>query len=151
MVGDGAISKTIHLRFSDFTDGLSTTIHIAESAGKPYVYQGGIRIGPPPAYWTNGGAWSRPASEVGLFSGSSYTGTVIPGPCPFNCTNGQPLYAYPDPYYGVDGFGQFYSFHTGGMNALFADGSVHFLAQAIDIRTFAALLTRAGGEVAENY
>jgi prepilin-type processing-associated H-X9-DG protein len=40
-----------------------------------------------------------------------------------------------------------YSFHPGGANFLFADGSVHFLPAAIDIRMLAALATRAGGEV----
>ena len=35
----------------------------------------------------------------------------------------------------------------GGANAVFADGSVHFLKAGIDIRVFARLVTRAGGEV----
>ena len=39
-----------------------------------------------------------------------------------------------------------YSFHPGGANVVLADGSVRFLA-AIDIRVFARLVTRAGGEV----
>jgi prepilin-type processing-associated H-X9-DG protein len=40
-----------------------------------------------------------------------------------------------------------YSFHPGGANAVFADGSVHFLNAGMSIRTLAALVTRAGGEV----
>jgi hypothetical protein len=40
-----------------------------------------------------------------------------------------------------------YSFHAGGAFAAFADGSVHFLSASIDIRTVAALVTRAGGDV----
>ena len=40
-----------------------------------------------------------------------------------------------------------YSFHPGGANAVFADGSVHFLKASMDIRIFARLVTRAGGEV----
>ena len=40
-----------------------------------------------------------------------------------------------------------YSFHPGGANVVFADGSVHFLKATIDIRVFAGLVTRAGGEV----
>jgi hypothetical protein len=32
------------------------------------------------------------------------------------------------------------------MNALFVDGSVQFLRQSMDIRVFAALVTRDGGE-----
>jgi len=34
----------------------------------------------------------------------------------------------------------------GGFNAVFMDGSVHFLAQSIDIETLRALLTIDGGE-----
>jgi hypothetical protein len=33
------------------------------------------------------------------------------------------------------------------MNAVFADGSVRFIRDSISIRTYAALITRAGGEV----
>ena len=33
------------------------------------------------------------------------------------------------------------------MNALLVDGSVHFISQGIDIRNFARLITRNGGEV----
>jgi prepilin-type processing-associated H-X9-DG protein len=40
-----------------------------------------------------------------------------------------------------------YSFHTGGANAVFADGSVHFLKAGMSIRVLAGLATRAGGEV----
>jgi prepilin-type processing-associated H-X9-DG protein len=33
-----------------------------------------------------------------------------------------------------------------GFNAAFCDGSVHFLSAGIDLKTLAALFTRAGGE-----
>ena len=38
------------------------------------------------------------------------------------------------------------SFHPGGVHALLADGSVHFIRETIDAKTLAALCTRAGGE-----
>ena len=38
--------------------------------------------------------------------------------------------------------------HPGGFNALFADGSVRFIKNSIDLHVFKALITRAGGEVA---
>jgi prepilin-type processing-associated H-X9-DG protein len=44
-----------------------------------------------------------------------------------------------------------YSFHPGGANAVFGDGSVHFIQQSIDIRTVAKLITRAGAEVASDF
>jgi prepilin-type N-terminal cleavage/methylation domain-containing protein/prepilin-type processing-associated H-X9-DG protein len=39
------------------------------------------------------------------------------------------------------------SFHPGGVNTMMADGSVRFLKNSINIRTWWALGTRAGGEV----
>jgi prepilin-type processing-associated H-X9-DG protein len=41
----------------------------------------------------------------------------------------------------------FSSLHTGGLNMSFADGSVHFIANSIDRRTWRALASRASGEV----
>ena len=64
--------------------------------------------------------------------GSSYDGATMPGPCAINCTNDHEVY----------------SFHPGGANAVFVDGSVHFLSARMDMRGFARLATRAGGEVA---
>ena len=39
------------------------------------------------------------------------------------------------------------SWHPGGANVLFGDGSVHFFKNSIDSSTWAAVATRAGGEV----
>jgi prepilin-type N-terminal cleavage/methylation domain-containing protein/prepilin-type processing-associated H-X9-DG protein len=39
------------------------------------------------------------------------------------------------------------SYHPGGVNVLFADGSVHFLKNSIHVRSWRALGTIAGGEV----
>jgi prepilin-type N-terminal cleavage/methylation domain-containing protein/prepilin-type processing-associated H-X9-DG protein len=41
----------------------------------------------------------------------------------------------------------FKSMHTGGANFVFADGSVHFLAQSIDMRTYQLLGCRNDGQV----
>jgi prepilin-type N-terminal cleavage/methylation domain-containing protein/prepilin-type processing-associated H-X9-DG protein len=41
----------------------------------------------------------------------------------------------------------FSSMHTGGLNMSFADGSVHFIANNIERRTWRAMATRRGGEV----
>jgi prepilin-type N-terminal cleavage/methylation domain-containing protein/prepilin-type processing-associated H-X9-DG protein len=43
------------------------------------------------------------------------------------------------------------SYHTGGVNLLFADGSVHFVSDSVDIQTWRALGTIAGGEVLGEY
>ena len=74
-----------------------------------------------------GGPWAL----RGLIWGNPPDAEEPPWPCAINCSNHQ----------------QIYSFHPGGANAVFADGSVHFLQEGISIRVLAALVTRAGGEV----
>ena len=41
--------------------------------------------------------------------------------------------------------------HSGGVNVLFCDGSVHFIADAVNPATWQALGSRAGGEVLGDY
>lgn len=43
------------------------------------------------------------------------------------------------------------SYHPGGVNVCLCDGSVRFVANTIDVTTWHALWTRAGGEVAAGY
>jgi prepilin-type processing-associated H-X9-DG protein len=45
--------------------------------------------------------------------------------------------------------GDIYSFHTGGANIGFADGSVRFVRESISIVTLAALVTKGSGEIAD--
>jgi prepilin-type N-terminal cleavage/methylation domain-containing protein/prepilin-type processing-associated H-X9-DG protein len=145
--GPGAMPKNEpRPRLADITDGTSNTILVAESAGRPNLWRAGQLVGVPPAIRVNGGGWTRAATAFSI-EGSSADGTIFPGPCAVNCTNGEDVTTYPDPYYGRDGSGAVYAFHTSGANALFGDGSVHFLQQSISIRTLAALVTRSGGEV----
>ncbi len=144
----GAVSKTTKLRFADFTDGLSNTLHITESAGRPNLYrQGKLVLTASGNDRVNGGGWCRPASELNVLRGASSDGSVIPGPAAINATNGAVLGVYPHPFSNVDGTGQIYSFHSGGANALIGDGSVRFIKQTINIRTLASLVTRDAGEV----
>ena len=56
---------------------------------------------------------------------------VAPGPCAINCSN------FRDPY----------SFHSGGANAVFGDGSVHFLSETMPLYVLATMFTRNAGEV----
>jgi prepilin-type N-terminal cleavage/methylation domain-containing protein/prepilin-type processing-associated H-X9-DG protein len=151
--GLGFLARNTRPRFADVTDGTSTTILLAESAGRPSLYQQGRIIGN--AYDTvspvrvNGGGWARSASDFDL-KGCTSDGTTFPGPCAINCTNGKNVgNTYPDPVYGSNGTGETYAFHTGGANILFGDGAVHFLSATTDIITYAALVTRAGEETVE--
>ncbi len=114
-------------RLLDLTDGTSTTLLLAEDAGRPKLWQGS-QAGPDQAI--EGGPWDHYKGPV-ILAGSTPDGKTAPGSCALNCTNDHEIYA----------------FHTGGANAAFADGHVQFLTAGLSIRTLAALITRAGGEV----
>jgi len=43
------------------------------------------------------------------------------------------------------------SYHPGGVQVLFCDGSVRFLSETIDTSVLEAMITKAGGEVVGNY
>ena len=148
-VDNGGLSKSTKLNFASYTDGLSNTILLVESAGRPNIYRNGKLIATASGTTRiNGGGWCRPASELNLLQGSTADGLTFPGPNAINVTNGEVLNTYPHPFYNTDGTGQIYAFHSGGTNALFGDGSVRFLRQSIGIRTLAALVSRNGGEAA---
>jgi prepilin-type processing-associated H-X9-DG protein len=146
----GMLPKNVKSRLADVLDGLSNTIAFAESAGRPYVYRKGGK-----QFTTsllkqrvNAGGWCRPASDFSV-DGSSLDGSVIPGPCPLNCTNGEDIggQTFPYTYYGSEGTGEAYAFHPGGAHFLLGDGSVKFLKESTTMRVFANLVTRAGSEI----
>jgi prepilin-type N-terminal cleavage/methylation domain-containing protein/prepilin-type processing-associated H-X9-DG protein len=109
-------------------DGTSNTIMLAEDAGRPQLWRDGRPISGQPDVL--GGPWEAFFSGF-VVRGSDSEGISSPGSCAINCTNNLEIYG----------------FHPGGANAVFADGSVHFLHAKSSIRVLAALVTRAGGEV----
>jgi prepilin-type N-terminal cleavage/methylation domain-containing protein len=144
--GLGAMPKKAQPLLDHIQDGLSNTLLLVESAGRPQVWRRGNTFEAPPATRTLGGAWASPLSDISLI-GSDHEGIVTPGKFAINRTNGEPAgNVYPHPQYGTDGTGQIYSFHSSCMNAAFADGSVHTLDEEIDIRVLAKFVTRAGHE-----
>jgi len=123
---DGAFAANRTRSVHEFPDGTSNTILVAECAGRPQLWRAGRKV---PNAWLSGGPW---ASRNLLWTrGASSDGSAFYGPCAINCTNDRAVY----------------SFHPGGANVVFADGHVRFLKASIDIRVFARLVTRAGGEV----
>ena len=146
----GLLPKNVKSRLADALDGLSNTVAFAESAGRPYVVRRGGRdlSAATTTVRVNGGGWCRPGSDFSI-DGSSQDGSVIPGPCPINCTNGENIGSatFPYPYYGSEGTGEVFGYHPGGANFLFGDGSVKFLKESVSMRVFASVITRAGAEV----
>ncbi|MFN0053538.1 MAG: DUF1559 domain-containing protein [Planctomycetales bacterium] len=118
-----------HSRMADILDGATTTLLIAEDAGRPVWYIRGQTAGTglvPP-----GAGWADDEQDFFMHGARQDTLATPPGPCAINCHND----------------GEFYSFHTGVANALFADGHAKFLSASTDIRVVARLITPRGQEV----
>ena len=111
---------------ADIPDGTANTVLIAECAGRPRLWQGRT---PVPDLVLNGGPWA--SRNLLWCRGATPDGSAYFGTCAVNCTNNREVY----------------SFHAGGANVVFADGSVHYLRAGVSIRVFAGLVTRDGGEV----
>jgi prepilin-type N-terminal cleavage/methylation domain-containing protein/prepilin-type processing-associated H-X9-DG protein len=75
----------------------------------------------------------------GIVEMQSYTHTVPPNYKGYDCGN----YSITAAHIAAR------SFHTGGVNVCFADGSVHFISDGINFVTWQALGTRSGGEVVD--
>jgi prepilin-type N-terminal cleavage/methylation domain-containing protein/prepilin-type processing-associated H-X9-DG protein len=129
-----------HVTIAAILDGTSNTVMVGEMAARPvgydhnrqiYVQNGGLVDGVINPVSGGGGAWADPFSYAHL-NGSMANGIRgFPGTCVINCTTNNEIY----------------SFHPGGANLLFADGSVHFLKETINPFTMVALVTRAMGEI----
>ncbi len=150
-------------KFKDVRDGLSNTIAIAESAGRPGVWRKGQQWGSLPGDRVNAGGWARPASDIMIY-GEKADGSDLLGTVAINATNGRdigpndPLYAgasYPytvAPYaFGVHGTSSPYAFHAGGAQFTFGDGSVRSISASVNFNVFLSLVTPAGGEVVGDY
>jgi prepilin-type N-terminal cleavage/methylation domain-containing protein/prepilin-type processing-associated H-X9-DG protein len=127
------------------TDGTSNTILLAEGAGRPQIWQNGKLattlptgkvandVGTTTDPWRDvwGGGWADASAAGFKLSGSDQTGTISGGNCAINCSNDL----------------GFYSFHTGGANFVFGDGSVRFVRSSITPYQMVAAISKSGGEV----
>ncbi|WP_435010228.1 DUF1559 domain-containing protein [Tundrisphaera lichenicola] len=142
-------------RIAEITDGLSNTTFVVEDAGRDaryvserpesYVSPTEPNVARPvPPGQRRAWRWGEANGSGGGVSGQ-----------PNN--KWRPMHsskAYPQP--GDDGFGttnqaganqEPFSYHPGGINALFADGSVRFLKENINLIVFRNVITMNGGEV----
>jgi prepilin-type N-terminal cleavage/methylation domain-containing protein/prepilin-type processing-associated H-X9-DG protein len=128
----GAMTVNATSKLTEITDGASTTILYSEAAGRSLQCYADGKCGALDPTSITGPIWADSDNRITL-TGTDPTGKKDfgTGKCAVNCNNLQ---------------GDPYSFHTGGVNMVFADGSVRFVKQTVSIEVLAALVTRAGGE-----
>jgi prepilin-type N-terminal cleavage/methylation domain-containing protein/prepilin-type processing-associated H-X9-DG protein len=118
--------------FADIVDGTSSTLLLAEDAGRPVWYIRGQIAGTgliPP-----GAGWADDEQDFFLHGAQGDALASSPGPCAINCHND----------------GEIYSFHAGVANMLFADGHAKLLSASTDIRIVARLITPRSQEIVED-
>ncbi len=124
------------------TDGTSNTIFMSESGGKPVGYNRIRQIynsevdglpadGSIEPVSSAGGAWGDMFCYSALAGAQCNSSGQRLGTCMINYTSNNEIY----------------SWHVGGANALFGDGSVRFLQETTPATVIIALVTRSGGEV----
>ena len=139
-IADPAIAGKI--RLASITDGTSNTLIVSECGSKPIGYNGKRRMylsevnglpvdGIIEPVSSGGGAWADQFTYSVIAGAQGRENGIRGGTCMINCTSNNEIY----------------SFHPGGSNGLFADGSVHFLKDTLSVPIVAALVTRAGGEI----
>ncbi len=143
-VGEGGMG---HVRIAEVIDGTSNTIALGEAV--PYLDDPEFKLGRPPAEnYGHGGRkdhWAFGGDDMDNYEGCDWSEALGSAGVPINLNAGKALLRT-DPLY--DAWEVSYgSRHTGGANFCMADGSVRFIRDSIELKTFRALGTRAGGEV----
>jgi prepilin-type N-terminal cleavage/methylation domain-containing protein/prepilin-type processing-associated H-X9-DG protein len=170
--GDGAFGPNRGYRPADFTDGMSNTLAATEVKAFTNRVTGASNATtyspPPPPPADAAAVLSYP---LGTFNPSAFThvewvdGKVHETGFTTALTpNTKVAYTSGGAVYDVDFVtatesspGDTYaavtarSFHEGGVNALFMDGSVRFVRDTVPLATWRALGTRSGGEVVTDY
>jgi prepilin-type N-terminal cleavage/methylation domain-containing protein/prepilin-type processing-associated H-X9-DG protein len=149
---NGVLQPLAGTPITSITDGTSSTIAIAEDAGRTETYvsayidpvTGGLR-----SFWR----WAEPDSAYGVSGyqkGAYDSGTAINNtPTPIGGSAATCVWA---PANNCGNNDEIFSFHTGGgANVVWCDGHVSFLSASIDRRVVRQLVTPDGGETTPDF
>ncbi|MBN2295562.1 MAG: DUF1559 domain-containing protein [Pirellulales bacterium] len=130
---DGLFFPESKVKMRDVQDGASNTLAIGERLDA-------LRT------WTRGASYGPPLSNPSYYCISSAKNVISP----LNLHKEELCYDCPANFTRFCSFNDipFASQHPGGAQFSFADGSVHFLEENIDMAIYKALATRAGNETA---
>lgn len=117
-------SWTGPLRFSDVTDGLSNSWMFFENAGRPFYYAQNRRLANSGDKNMTGAGWADHQADFWVQS-------ICNGSPIINCSNSNEIY----------------SFHAGGANFVYGDGSVRFTSETIDPEAFVSVFTCNAGDI----
>jgi len=127
---NGVFFPDAQIAVDDITDGTSQTLAVGERTYELRTWTRGVMYG---------GSRSSPSSVCSACA-KNVTKPINSNPdlwCYNNCPSGRTLY-FNELFFG--------SHHTDGANFVFADGSVHFLENEIEMTIYRALATRDAGE-----
>jgi prepilin-type N-terminal cleavage/methylation domain-containing protein/prepilin-type processing-associated H-X9-DG protein len=125
-------------------DGMSKTVLFAECGGRPQMYIGGI-VGQGAVQ----GRWASPQSNLRVNVSGAVPAPGVPNP-----NNVRPAMMN-----FINGFGteqanqpgpEIYSFHTGGANMAFGDGTVRFISEAVSEEALIAILSAQDGDIVDD-
>ena len=135
----GLLHGNVAPRFASITDGTSNTILVSEDAGRPDLYLGGRLSVPRRHRHPRVPGRQRRPTQLNEGSGAGWAD--------YNSefyTDGD--YS-PNEHTNWSSNNEVNSFHPGGANHVFADGSVHFIKKSTAASVFASLISPSGGEV----
>lgn len=130
-------------RTAKVLDGMSKTVMFAECGGRPQPYVG--RIATPSSVTRDNpvGFWAHPQSLLKVEISSANPPSPPP---PFDVPPSMMNYVNHYDKYGAE----IYSFHTGGANFAFGDGTVRFINEAVDENALISILTAQDGDIVDD-
>ena len=152
---DGLFWYTSELRLADIVDGTSNTLYMAEAIRGNNGSTTGAKPDQPKRQYANFGGGAVPnLTDSYCAGGTSWQGRRgaswlwgVGFNIVFN-THHTPNQNAPDCSVNGNGFFKAASFHPGGANVAFCDGSARLVPSTISLTIWRALSTRYGGEVA---